>query len=145
MFHTRVTETQGWKGLKGVCQLHRFISLEKEEKVRLVEGLALERRSEGGWTWKIFLTQRKKIKAGKGVLWWLSGLRIRRCLCCGSGHCHDVGSIPGLGIFRCCKCSQKKNQDRQDRAWTLIQSKAVVCTSFSLSAVVPGICLRMSG
>ena len=35
-----------------------------------------------------------------GVPWWLSGLRIWCCYCCG------LGSVPGSGISACCRCSQ---------------------------------------
>ena len=44
----------------------------------------------------------------KGVPWWLSGLRTWRCQCCGSGHCHSVGSVPGLGTTECCGCCHRQ-------------------------------------
>ena len=34
-----------------------------------------------------------------GVPWWLSGLRIWHCPCCGSGYSCDIGSIPSLGMW----------------------------------------------
>ena len=34
---------------------------------------------------------------GFGVLWWVSGLKIWHCYCCGSGCCCGMGSIPGPG------------------------------------------------
>ena len=44
----------------------------------------------------------KKIKFSVGVPWWLSGLRIWHCHCCGSGYCCGSGSVPGLGISAGC-------------------------------------------
>ena len=41
-------------------------------------------------------------KVIKGVPWWLSGLRIRHCHCCG------MGLIPGLGTFTGHGHSKKK-------------------------------------
>uniref|UniRef100_A0A4X1TZC0 Uncharacterized protein n=1 Tax=Sus scrofa TaxID=9823 RepID=A0A4X1TZC0_PIG len=43
-----------------------------------------------------------------GVPWWLSGLRIQRRLCCGSGYCSGVGSIPGSRNFCLPQMCQKK-------------------------------------
>ena len=59
--------------------------------------------------YNIFLTQQPEypLKIGSGVPWWLSRLRIQRCLSCG------MGSILGLGSSICCRCSSnpppKKN------------------------------------
>ena len=39
----------------------------------------------------------KLLKLTPGVLLWCSGLRIWGCRCCGLGHCHGSGSIPGPG------------------------------------------------
>ena len=47
------------------------------------------------------------IKHRWGLLWWLCGLRIHYCHCCGSGHCCGTGSIPDLGISMCHWCGQK--------------------------------------
>ena len=44
------------------------------------------------------------------VPWWLSGLRMQCCHCCGSGYCCGVGSIPGLGISACSGWGQKKKK-----------------------------------
>lgn len=42
----------------------------------------------------------KKIKnKNRGVLWWLSGLRISCCYCSGSGCSCGMGSAPGLGTY----------------------------------------------
>ena len=38
---------------------------------------------------------------GKGVLWWLSKLRIQYYHCCSSSYCCGVGSIPGPGTSLC--------------------------------------------
>ena len=45
-----------------------------------------------------------------GVLWWLSGLRIQRCHCCGSGYSCGTGSIPGPGTYTCLRHGQKNTQ-----------------------------------
>ena len=39
--------------------------------------------------------------------WWLSGLRIQYCHCCGSGCCCDWSSIPGPGTSACLGLTQK--------------------------------------
>ena len=41
------------------------------------------------------------------VPWWLSGLRIWRCHCCGSG------SIPGSGTAMCHGTAKKKRKERK--------------------------------
>ena len=43
-----------------------------------------------------------------GVPLWHSKLSIWCCHCRGSGHCCDVGSIPGPGTSTCPRCGQKK-------------------------------------
>ena len=43
-----------------------------------------------------------------GVPWWLSGLRIRYCHCCGTGL------IPGLGTSTCHKCSKKRKKRKKN-------------------------------
>ena len=43
------------------------------------------------------------------MAWWLSGLKIQCCHCCGSG------SILGLGTSECHGCSQKKKKAGQER------------------------------
>ena len=35
---------------------------------------------------------------------WHSRLRVWHCHCSSSGHCCDVGLIPGLGTSACCGC-----------------------------------------
>ena len=42
-----------------------------------------------------------------GVPLWCSGLRIQHCHCSGSGHCCDLGLIPGLGTSTCHRCGQR--------------------------------------
>ena len=42
------------------------------------------------------------------VAWWLSGLRIQCCQCCGSGHCCGVCSNPGPGTSSRHGYGQKK-------------------------------------
>ena len=44
-----------------------------------------------------------------GVPWWLSGLGIWHCHCCGSG---GTGLIPGPEVSACCGLSQKKKVGR---------------------------------
>ena len=41
---------------------------------------------------------------------WLSGLRIQLCRSCSSGCNHGTGSLPGLGISTCQRCSQRKTK-----------------------------------
>ena len=53
---------------------------------------------------------------GWGAPRWLSRLRIQHCHCSGSGHCCGVGSIPGLGTFRCCGHDQKKEK-KNPKTW----------------------------
>ena len=43
-----------------------------------------------------------------GVLLWCSGLRIWDRHCCGLGHCHGAGSIPGPGTSTCCGHRQEE-------------------------------------
>ena len=50
-----------------------------------------------------------------GVPWWLSMLRIQHCHCCGSGSCSGSGSIPGQGTSTCCRCSQKRKTNKNNR------------------------------
>ena len=45
-----------------------------------------------------------------GVLLWHSGLRVWHYYCSSSGHCCDVGLIPGLGTSTCHGHSQKKKE-----------------------------------
>ena len=47
-------------------------------------------------------------RAIRGVTWWLSGLKICCCHCCGSA------SIPGAGTSACCRYSQKSKAIRRD-------------------------------
>ena len=57
-----------------------------------------------------FLTVKHWIKSiyVLGVPWWLSGLKIQHCHCCGTGrYCGGVGSIPGLGTPVCHGCGKK--------------------------------------
>lgn len=51
-----------------------------------------------------------KINSTAGAPWWLNGLRIWCCHCCGSGGCYGGGSIPGPGTSACPSCSQKKKK-----------------------------------
>ena len=44
------------------------------------------------------------------VCWWLSGLRIHCCHCCGLGCCYDAHSVPGLETSVCSGHSQKQKQ-----------------------------------
>ena len=46
-----------------------------------------------------------------GVPWWLSGLSIRQCHCCGSGYCCGKGSILGQGTSTGCGSSQKEKNE----------------------------------
>ena len=48
-----------------------------------------------------------------GVLWWLSGLKIQRCHCCGSGYLCGTGSFlgPGTSEYR------KKKKRNYVRRW----------------------------
>ena len=52
-----------------------------------------------GRSWGVGLSHYKK--AGRGVPWWINGLRIWHCHCCG------MSSIPGRGNSACCGCDQK--------------------------------------
>ena len=54
-----------------------------------------------------------------GVPWWLSGLRLWHCHCCGCGYCCDSGLIPGLGNSACCRYSQKKKKEKRSIISTL--------------------------
>ena len=45
-----------------------------------------------------------------GVPWWLSGLRIWCCYCCGSGCCCGRDSIPGLGELPHVRGTAKKKK-----------------------------------
>jgi len=47
------------------------------------------------------------------VLWWLRGLRIQCCHCCGSGYCCGTGSVPGPGISACHRCGIKNKRERE--------------------------------
>ena len=38
-------------------------------------------------------------KSTQGASWWLNGLRIQCCHCCGSGHCHGSQFNPSTGNF----------------------------------------------
>ena len=59
-----------------------------------------------------------KMKHQDGIPWRLSGLRIQRCPCCGSGHCCGTGSIPGLGTSACCICKlQVQQRKRRRKRW----------------------------
>ena len=48
-----------------------------------------------------------------GVLLWCRRLSMWNCHCSSLGHCCGMGLIPGLGIYECCKSSQKKKKKRQ--------------------------------
>ena len=48
------------------------------------------------------------MKYNSGVPWWLSGLRIWHCHCCGSG------SIPGQGTSSCLRCGKKKEKRKRN-------------------------------
>ena len=47
-----------------------------------------------------------------GGSWWLSGLRIWYCCCCGSGQRCGVGLSPGPGTFVWGGCGKKKKKKR---------------------------------
>ena len=49
----------------------------------------------------------------EGVPWWLSGLKMQHCHCCGSGQFCGAGSIPGPGTSACCRCGQKKKKKKK--------------------------------
>ena len=51
---------------------------------------------------------RHKTRLFDRVPWWLSGLRIQRCHCCGSGYSCGMGLIPGLRTFTCYGYSPRK-------------------------------------
>ena len=54
--------------------------------------------------WQMFyLSLIKNIRTG--VLWWLSGLRIWHCHCCGSGLIPDPGS---------CSCTAKRKKKKKE-------------------------------
>ena len=44
---------------------------------------------------------------------WLSSLGIQCCHCCDLGHCCGMGLNPRLGIFVCCRLSQKHQQQKE--------------------------------
>ncbi|WP_251884210.1 hypothetical protein, partial [Klebsiella pneumoniae] len=48
-----------------------------------------------------------------GTPWWLSGVRIQPCHCCGSGYCHGTGSVPALGTSLCHRHSQNKQTNKK--------------------------------
>ena len=43
------------------------------------------------------------------VSWWLSGLKIWHCPCCGSGRCRGAGLIPALELLHATGVTKKKN------------------------------------
>ena len=57
-------------------------------------------------------SSRSAKRKGRGVPWWLSGLRICPCHYCGSGYSCGSGSVPSPGSSACCRwcpaflCSQ---------------------------------------
>ena len=63
-------------------------------------------------------TQKRKLgcmhtkKRPHGVPWWLSGLRIWCCHCCGSSCCCGTGLIPGLETYTCHRHSYKRKKKR---------------------------------
>ena len=54
------------------------------------------------------LVQNKQTK-NPGISWWLSGLRIRHCHCCGCCYCSEVSLIPGQGSSTSHEQGQKLN------------------------------------
>ena len=46
-----------------------------------------------------------------GVTWWPRGLRIQHCHGCGSGHCCDMGSIPGPETSTCWGMAKLKKKN----------------------------------
>ena len=61
-----------------------------------------------------------------GVPWWLSGVRILCCHCCGSGYCHGVvlNSGPGTSVYlKCVQEKTKQNKTFRDRAdFTMVRN-----------------------
>ena len=53
-----------------------------------------------------------RVQEKLGVPWWLNGLRIWHCRCCG------VGLIPGPGIFMCRRCKKKKKRKKERKKST---------------------------
>ena len=43
-----------------------------------------------------------------GIPWWLSGLRIQCCLCCGTG------SVPGTELLRATGLTKKKKKEKKN-------------------------------
>ena len=82
-----------------IYYLSNMLSTEKKRYI-YISGV------EKTWVW------RRSIKLGgkKVVPWWLSGLRIQHCHCCGSGYCCWAGLISGLGTS-CLRYSQKQFGD----------------------------------
>ena len=55
-----------------------------------------------------------------GVPWWLSGLRIRHCHCCGLGCCCAVGLISWPRTSACCGARPKRKRTfRKGYHWNL--------------------------
>ena len=50
----------------------------------------------------------------RGVPWYLSGLRIWHCQCCGSGCSSGMGSIPGPRTFSCHRRDQNNNNNNNN-------------------------------
>lgn len=52
-------------------------------------------------------------KANQEAVWWPRGLKIQLCHPCAWGAV--AGSVPGSGIFTCCRHGQKKEKEKKKR------------------------------
>ena len=65
-----------------------------------------------------------------GVPWWLSGLSLWYCHCCGSGHCSSVGLIPGPGTSTC------RERGKKIIKKTILESSKRTCQSHLESGLI---------
>ena len=52
-------------------------------------------------------------KANQEAVWWPRGLKIQLCHPCAWGAV--AGSVPGSGIFTCCRHGQKKEKEKKKK------------------------------
>ena len=61
---------------------------------------------------KVILLETERRKGLPGVPWWLRRLRIWHYHCCGSGHCCNMGSIPGGELLHTQDAAKKKKKTK---------------------------------